>query len=498
MEQAPGPSMASYWMDSAAQPDRPPLTGDVRADVAVLGGGIAGLSIAWELTRAGRSVVVLEAGRIASGVTGHTTAKLSALHTLVYSSLNAEDGRLYARSQTEAVEHVARTCAELDLDCELERAAAYTYTDTTEGLRRIRDEAEAARQAGLPAEYVTETALPYPVVGAVRVRAQAQFHPRKYLLGLAAAMEARGARIYERTRAVRLADGKVSTADGRVVTATDVVVATHYPIFDRALLFARMVPRRELVVAVPIAEDDDPHGMYITPEHGIRSVRTAPRDGGRLLLVTGEQYQPGEGGVGARLDRLAAWARERFGAAPVYRWAAQDNHTTDGLPFVGPLHAGARHAYVATGFGGWGMSNGVMAGLLLAALIAGEERPWAGLYDPRRIHPLREAGALLKAQASVAAHFVGDRFGAGGEEDLARLLPGQAAVVKVGGERCAAYRDADGRVHAVSAVCTHLGCVVGFNDAERTWECPCHGSRFALDGTILQGPATEPLKRIEL
>ncbi|MFC7721802.1 FAD-dependent oxidoreductase [Nonomuraea recticatena] len=323
--------------------------------------------------------------------------------------------------------------------------------------------------------------------------------PRKYLLGLAEAMTASGAQIYEHTRAVRLDSGKVTTADGLVVTADDVVVATHYPVFDRALLFARMTPRRELVVAAPIEAAADPRGTFITTEQGTRSVRTAPlEDGRRLLLVTGEKYRPGEGSVGARLERLGEWMTERFGVEPRYRWAAQDNDTTDGLPFVGPLHVGARHAYVATGFGGWGMSNGVMAGLLLAALISGEDRPWAGLYDPRRVHPVREAGPLLKAQASVAAHFVGDRFGTGGRDDLEGLLPGQAAVVKVAGERCAAYRDVEGQVHAVSALCSHMGCVVAFNDAERTWECPCHGSRFALDGSILQGPATEPLKRIEL
>ncbi|MEV2270282.1 FAD-dependent oxidoreductase [Nonomuraea africana] len=489
----------SYWMDGTAQPPRPPLSSDVRVDVAVLGGGIAGLSTAWELAKAGRSVAVLEAGRLVEGVTGHTTAKLSALHTLIYSSLSAADGGLYARSQLEAVEHVATTCAELDIECELERVAAHTYTETVEGLEKIRAEVEAARRAGLAAEFVTETALPYPVVGAVRVRGQAQFHPRKYLLGLAEALTARGAQIYEHTRAVRLDSGRVITAEGLVVTAEDVVVATHYPVFDRTLLFARMTPRRELVVAAPIEAAADPRGAFITTEQGTRSVRTAPlEDGRRLLLVTGEKYRPGEGSVGARLDRLAAWMTERFGVEPVYRWAAQDNDTTDGLPFVGPLHVGARHAYVATGFGGWGMSNGVMAGLLLAALISGKDRPWAALYDPRRVHPLREAGPLLKAQASVAAHFVGDRFGSGGRDDLEGLLPGQAAVVKVAGERCAAYRDADGQVHAVSALCSHMGCVVAFNDAERTWECPCHGSRFALDGSILQGPATEPLKRIEL
>ncbi|MBG0816691.1 FAD-dependent oxidoreductase [Planomonospora sp. ID82291] len=497
----------SFWIESAAGRPYPVLTQDLEVDVAVVGAGIAGLSTAWELVKEGLSVAVLEAGRVAEGVTGNTTAKLSAQHTLIYARLaksaGAETARLYATSQTEAVEHVARTAAELGVDCELERLPSYTYVESEDGVEELRREAEAAAEAGLAAEFTTAPPLPFPVAGAVRVDGQAQFHPRRYLLGLAEAMTARGVRIFEGTRVVALDEGEpcsLRTEGGATVTARDVVVATHYPVFDRAMLFTRMKPHRELVVAAPIPVGADPRGMFITTEQNTRSVRTAPYgEGRRLLIVTGEQFEPGAGGVGERFDRLAAWTAERFGATEVaYRWAAQDNHTTDGLPFIGPLHPGARHVYVATGFGGWGMSNGVMSGLLLTDLIRGRQRSWTRLYDPRRLHPLREAGPALKMQAAVAAHFVGDRLGTGSAGALEELGPGQGAVLKVGGKRCAVYRDEDGRVHAVSAVCTHLGCVVGFNDAERTWECPCHGSRFGVDGSVLQGPATEPLDRMEL
>ncbi|MBB2911099.1 glycine/D-amino acid oxidase-like deaminating enzyme/nitrite reductase/ring-hydroxylating ferredoxin subunit [Streptosporangium becharense] len=500
-------TMHSFWLETAPGRPYPEPTGDVEVDVAVVGGGIAGLSAAWELTRAGRSVAVLEAGRVAAGVTGHTTAKLSSLHTLIYARLSASAGteaaRLYARSQQEAVEHVARTTAELGVDCDLEPVPAFTYAESDETLEQVRAEAEAAREAGLAASFVTGTPLPFPVAGAVRVEGQAQFHPRRYLLGLLEAMTARGALVFENSRVVKLDEGtpcRVTTAGGTTVTARDVVVATHYPVFDRSLLFTRMEPHRELVVAVPIPADRDPGGMFITTEQGTRSVRTAPYDGGRrLLIVTGESFKPGTGGVGERFARLEAWTAERFGADRItYRWAAQDNGTTDRLPFVGPLHPGARHAYVATGFGGWGMSNGVMSGLLLAALISGEERPWSGLYDPRRLHPLREAAQMVKFQASVAKHFVGDRLGSGPVGAVADLGRGQGAVLKVGGRRSAVYRDENGEIHAVSAVCTHLGCVVGFNDAERTWECPCHGSRFGVDGSVLQGPAVDPLRRLDV
>ncbi|MFI2415397.1 FAD-dependent oxidoreductase [Streptomyces sp. NPDC018947] len=496
----------SYWLETAPGAPRPALTEDLEVDVAVIGGGIAGLSTAFELARAGRSVAVLEAGRIAASVTGYTTAKLSVLHTLVYDKLRrtrgAEGARLYARSQTEAVEHAAALADELGIDCEWEARDSYTYVCDEGRVDELRAEAAAAGEAGLPASFVTETGLPFPVAGAVRVSGQAQFHPRKYLLALAEALEALGGRIFERTTVHGLDEGepcRVSTEAGATVTARDVVVATHYPIFDRALLFARLSPRRELVVAGPVAADRDVDGMYITPDEGTRSVRTAPLgDGRRLLIVTGEHFTPGTGDTRERFDRLSAWAREHFpGVDLTHAWATQDIDPTDTVPMVGPLHQGARHAYVATGFGGWGMSGGIMAGLLLTAQITGRECAWSGLYDPRRLRTqVREAPQFLKTQAQVAGHFVGDRLKPAPPVDA--LPPGEGAVVRVDGHRLAVYRDDDGALHAVSPRCTHLGCLVDFNAAERAWECPCHGSRFGTDGTVIQGPATNPLERRDI
>ncbi|HEX8627027.1 MAG TPA: FAD-dependent oxidoreductase [Catenuloplanes sp.] len=497
----------SYWMGSTPTTAYPSLAGDVEVDVAVLGGGIAGLCTAWELVEAGRSVALLEADRIAAGVTGYTTAKLSCLHTLIYAKLRAGFGadaaRLYAQSQQQAVRRVADLTARLAIDCDLERVPAYTYVESAERLSDVHAEVDAANEAGLPASFVTDTGLPYPVAGAVRVADQAQFHPRRYLLALAEDLTRRGGLIFERTRAVGLGEGDpctVTTEGGAVVTARQVVVATHYPVFDRALLFARLEPRRELVVAAAIAAGRDPGGAYITQEQNTRSVRTAPYlDGQRLLIVTGEHFSPGAAQVTERWQRLIAWTRQRFpGARVTHRWATQDNSTTDAVPFVGPLHPGSRNVYVATGFGGWGMSNGVMAGELLAAVLTGTKPPWADLYDPRRLHPVREAGPLLKLQAKVAGHLIGDRVRPSHVDSPADIAPGSGAVVRVAGQRCAVYRDAAGDLHVVSARCTHLGCIVHFNDAETAWECPCHGSRFAIDGTVLQGPANRPLERRDL
>lgn len=505
MNELPGTD-ESYWIETTPSTDHPRLTDDVDVDVAVVGGGIAGLCTAWELIEAGRSVAVLEAHRIVSGVTGNTTAKLTALHTLAYANLRdtagADVARAYAQSQQDAVEHVAATADRLGIDCDLERLPAYTYAESPDQVEAIEAEAAAAKEAGLPASFVTDTGLPYRVAGAVRVDGQAQFHPRRYLLGLAERFTEQGGRIYERSRVVDLVEGepcRVSVETGATVTARDVVVATHYPIFDRALLFSRLTPHRELAVGGVIPADRDPAGMYITTEQGTRSVRSAPyADGTRYLIVTGESYAPGTSGVTGRFERLAEWATDRFGVEITHRWAAQDNKSTDHLPYVGPLHVGARHAYVATGYGAWGMSNGVMSGALLAGMIAGPEPPkWAEIYDPRRLHPRRETGPMLRAQAGVAKHFVGDRLRSAHVDSVDEIEPGTGAVVRLGGDRRAVFRDDDGTAHVVSATCTHLGCLVAFNDAERSWDCPCHGSRFGVDGDVLQGPATRGLTSYE-
>ncbi|MHA5049719.1 FAD-dependent oxidoreductase [Streptomyces sp. SD15] len=502
-------TQGSYWLESTPPGDpAPPPSGDLTVDVAVVGAGIAGLSTAWELVRQGREVAVLEADRVAAGVTGHTTAKLTALHTLVYDHLRRtrgpEGARLYAHSQTAAIRHASEIVDELGIDCEWEEAAACTYAEDPRRTGELRAEAEAAREAGLPAEFVTETELPFAITGAVRVSGQAQFHPRKYLLALTDDLRRRGGTVYEGTRVVGLTEGEpcvLRTDAGVSVRADEVVIATHYPVFDRALLFTRLSPRRELVVAATIDEDRAPRDMYITPEQATRSVRTAPyRDGKRLLIVTGEHFAPGTADVEERFARLSDWADDRFaGLAFTHRWATQDNDPTDSVPLIGPLHPCSRHTYVATGFGGWGLSSGIMAGRLLSDLINGRPAAWSSLYDPRRLASvLREGTSFLKHQAHVARHFVGDRMSPVTSPAPDDIPPGHGAVVRLGTRQYAVHRDESGSLQALSARCTHLGCIVSFNHAEQAWECPCHGSRFAPDGRILQGPAVRPLEQRNL
>jgi len=470
-------------MEASGGLPRPALTGTATAEVVVVGGGIAGMCTAWELTRAGHDVMLLDAGRIMSGVTGHTTAKLTAQHTLIYHRLEPETALFYAQAQTDALKHVAAQ----PIECELERLPAYTYSSN---LDEIKQEAEAARKAGLPASYETSVPLPGASGAAVKVEGQAQFHPLRYLRGLAADLP----RIHENTRVVDIDGRTVKTEQGATVQAEVVVVATHFPILDRVALVPRLSPRRELVLAAPIDKSLDPQGMYITRDEGMRSVRTAPYGDKRLLIVTGEIYPPGAPGVRQRIATLANWAGERFGVTEFpYAWSAQDYETSDGVPYVGRFPGMGDNVFVATGFGGWGMTNGVAAGRLIASLVAGEPLPWANIFDPRRITLKEAVTGVARNVAATARHFIGDRVETQRAEALSDIAPGEGRVLMVDGERLAIYRDPQGGLRAVEGTCTHMGCVVGFNDAEATWDCPCHGSRFDLDGSIVSGPALKPL-----
>jgi glycine/D-amino acid oxidase-like deaminating enzyme/nitrite reductase/ring-hydroxylating ferredoxin subunit len=496
----------SYWIESSPAGAYPPLSVDADVDVAVVGGGIAGICTAWELIRAGRSVRLFEADRIAAAVTGHTTGRLSAAHPWIYrplrERLGADAAALYADSQQQAVDHVAATATEFGIDCQLERRPSHVFTTDEEQTEGLRAEADAVKDAGLDASYVTETDLPFTVAGALRVEDQIQFHPRRYLLGLAEAITADGGRVHEHTRVTDIEPGEpcvLRTEAGAVVRARDVVVATLAPVFDQIRLSARLSAVRELVIAAPIPAEADPGGMYISRELSTRSVRTAPlADGRRLLLVTGEAFAPGAGGVTERYERLVDWGREHFGTTEVaYRWSAQDTETTDTLPWVGPA-PGTEHIFIATGYARSGMSHGVMSGRLLADLLTGKTPPWAELYDPRRAHPVHEASSVIKKGVDTARHYVGDRISALGGDSVEDVPAGSGRVLTLGGRLCAVYREEGGRVSAVSAACTHRGCLVAFNETEKTWECPCHGSRFATDGAILDGPANRPLPRRDL
>jgi glycine/D-amino acid oxidase-like deaminating enzyme/nitrite reductase/ring-hydroxylating ferredoxin subunit len=471
-------------------------------DVAVLGGGITGISTALLLKRAGMTVAVVEADRVGAGVTGHTTAKLSSLHGLVYSQLASKFGDDGARAHGEAnqagIEQIAQWVEEESIECDFRRKPNYTYASSRDSLRDIEKEVDVAQRVGLPASYTEEADLPYPIAGAVRFDDQAEFHPRLFLLALAALIPGDGSHVFEKTRATGVSEGRPCRVDttGARLTAGSVVVATHFPFLDRGLYFARMHPERSYALGVRV-RGGTPQGMYISAEQPTRSIRSHPTADGEILIVGGEGHKTGQGGdTLTRYQTLERFAREHWDVESIeYQWASQDNETVDHVPYIGQFAPLSRRLYAATGFKKWGLAQGVAAAMILEDLLLGRENPWASLYDPKRMKPLAAAKDLVKENVNVAGHLVGDRVTKRGGRDAKDLAPGEADIAHLDGEKVAAFCDEDGTLHAVSPVCTHLGCQVNWNSGDGSWDCPCHGSRFSPDGEILHGPAVRPLER---
>ncbi|HEU4942451.1 MAG TPA: FAD-dependent oxidoreductase [Gaiellaceae bacterium] len=493
----------SFWIGTTPETDYPALTDEVAVDVAVVGAGITGITAAALLKRAGKTVALLESRRIVHGATGYTTAKVTSGHGLGYTKIRrafGEDGaRTYAEANQAALERIAELVDEDGIDCDFERRPNYVYAEDEEQAARVKEEVEVEHAAGLPATLVRETPLPYPVTAAVRLDNQAQFHPRKYLLALAAGVAGDGSHVFEDTRVQTVKHGEpCEVVAGRgVVRASDVVVATHLPILDRGLFFAKAYPHRSYALCAPIEQVDAPEGMFINAGTPTRSVRTM-RDGARLYLsVGGNGHRTGEeDDTPARYDQLEEFLRRHWPSAGEvsHRWSTQDYMPPDQVPYVGRVWRGSDHAYTATAFNKWGMTNGTAAAMIIADAILGRTNPWAELFDAHRRPPRSALGKLVKENAGAGLRFFGDRVRGGGARSVDEVGPGEGAIV---GRlrKTAVYRDDDGTVHELSPLCRHLWCLVDWNPAERSWDCPCHGSRYAADGRVIEGPATQDLKR---
>jgi glycine/D-amino acid oxidase-like deaminating enzyme/nitrite reductase/ring-hydroxylating ferredoxin subunit len=485
----------SLWIATTPSTTYPPLEGDTEAEVAVAGGGIVGVVTAYLLAEAGVEVVLIERARIATGVSGHTTAKVTSQHGLRYAELTRRAGSRIARMYADANEAAVAWVAGAGVDCELERAPAYVWAETDREVEQAREEADAARALGLPASFTGDVPLPVPARGAVRFDGQALIHPRKLLLGLADRLVAAGGRVYERTPVLDLDEGepaRLNTASG-TVRARRVVLATNMATADRGLFFARAFAYRGYVLAA-VLEDTPPSGMFINAGSPTRSVRPARESAEQLLIVGGEGHKTGSvTDTEPRWQMLDRWARERFRLGDVrYTWSTQDFYTPDRRPLVGPLRLGSTSAFVATGFGGWGMSGGVAAAAVLAALVRGHRHPHADVFASLRLPPLLST-RFWSGNLAAVPHLFLDRLTARPVDALEALEPGDGAVVRRGHKVLAVSRDEDGTLRALGAACTHLGCIVSWNSGEQSWDCPCHGSRFATDGTVLHGPAVAPL-----
>ena len=493
----------SLWVATAGVTGYPSLDSDLEVDVAVVGGGIAGLTAALALKRAGHTVAVLEAARIGTGVTGHTTGKVTSLHRLVYTELADRHGPdvagRYGQANQAAIEHIARVVAEEGIDCDFRRVSNYTYAESDDALARVRDEAALAARLGLPSTFTSDVPLPFAVRGAVRFDHQAQFHAVRYLQGLARAVDGSACHVFEDSRVTAVRDGTpgvVETARG-TLRAREVIVAANFPIGDPGLFAERCYLHRSYIVAsrTPSTLLD---GTFMSVDEPMRSILAIDVDGSSYVLTGGEGHRATETGDAAvRYRRLEAFARERLGAGETsFRWSTQDVMPLDGLPYVGTLSPTAAHVHVITGLRKWGLTNGTAGALILADTLSGRHNPWAAVFDTNRTPPAGRASGERSQPKQVEPEQAAKREEREQREQsaLASLRPGEGTVVEIGGHKTAVYADAAADLHAVSAICTHLGCTVEFNADDATWDCPCHGSRFAADGTVIQGPAAKNLE----
>jgi glycine/D-amino acid oxidase-like deaminating enzyme/nitrite reductase/ring-hydroxylating ferredoxin subunit len=497
----------SYWME-VPMPAFAPLAADARADVCVVGAGIAGLSAAYELAREGRSVVVVDDGSIGSGETGRTTSHLSNAFDDRYHHVERQHGGevsgLVAQSHTAAIDRIESIVREEHIECEFRRVDGYLFAPDDAPQDELVKELDAAHRAGLADVHRVDAppGTTIPLGPALLFPRQGQIHPLAYLKGLANAVVARGGRIHGGTRVVDIDDGhptRVKTAGGCTISAGSTVVATNTPINNRFVIHTKQAPYRTFVVGLRVAKGSVPWVQYwdtLDPYHYVRVAGQldAQHD---LLIVGGEDHKTGQhDDADKRFERLVAWAARRFpvlGEA-VYRWSGQVMEPIDSLAFIG-RNPGDNHVYIVSGDSGNGMTHGTIAGMLLTDLILGRDNPWRMAYDPSR-KSVSAAGEFAKENANVAVQYA-DWLKPGDGRKVDEIAPGEGAVIRHHFKKIAVYRDPQGKVSAFDATCPHLGCVVDWNSTEKTWDCPCHGSRFDRSGQVVNGPARSGLTAAE-
>ncbi len=478
--------MQSIWNMETEMEQWGELTGEVVTDTVIIGGGMAGILIGYELTRKGVPNVIVERERIGMGATKNSTAKVTAQHNLIYARLMTEQGkpqaRQYAMANRKAVERFSGIIGKENIECGFERRPSYVYTlgDPSP----IYQEIQAAVSLGLDAEFTRETSLPFPVKGAVRLPNQAQFNPLAFLKGAAKKLT-----VYENTRVTQISREGVTVEKGKI-SAKNVVIATHYPFINSpGYYFLRMYQQRSYAIALEHAPQLD--GMYIDCAEGGYSFRNA----GQRLILGGAGHRTGKNQSGGHYEQLRQAAGEYYPESTVLaQWSAQDCMTIDGVPFIGRYSGKTPHLYVATGFNKWGMTSSMVSAMVISSMIAGDSCEFAGVFTPQRFNVAAGSTTLFQNGIETAKGLAAAVLPAAGGT-LDDIAPGHGGVVEYEGRKVGAYRNEDGECFLVSPKCTHLGCRLEWNPDEKTWDCPCHGSRFGYDGQVIDGPALKPLER---
>ncbi|SIT78816.1 FAD-dependent oxidoreductase [Pontibacter indicus] len=498
------------WVENIAMPVTSPLQDNIRCDVCIVGAGIAGVTTAYLLAKEGRDVVLLEAKEIGGGETSRTTAHLSNALDERFDELIrlfGEDGaRLAAQSHGKAIDKIEEIIKDEKIDCDFTRVDGYLFATDNKQQDDLMKELEALQKIGwldvvLRKHSPLSTLTEYPCL---QYPNQAHFHVLKYLSGLAKAFLEAGGRIFTKTKIERFETGPVVSAiskEGHAVAANHLVVTTNTPINDMVTMHTKQAPYRTYAIGLAVRQGEVPDALYWDMEDPYHYVRLLKgKTGGEnaedldLLIVGGEDHKTGQAeNLSQRFDALERWTRKHFPMAKevVYRWSGQVLEPVDGLGFIGRNPGDSENVYIATGDSGHGMTHSTIAGMLITDLIQGRPNPWEKLYDPARKNT-KSVGEFLKENLNVAAQFK-DFVTPGEVNDPMEVLPGTGKIMRKGMSKVAVYCDQDGVRHQCSAVCTHLGCLVNWNEVERSWDCPCHGSRFDPFGRVITGPATKDL-----
>jgi glycine/D-amino acid oxidase-like deaminating enzyme/nitrite reductase/ring-hydroxylating ferredoxin subunit len=493
-----------YWLDSVQLPTFEKLTKDIVTDVAIVGGGISGVTTAYLLTKAGVRVTLMEADRLFNGTTGHTTAKVTAQHGLIYHELiqhfGEEKAKLYYEANTDAMQWIKNTIFEQNINCNWQEEDAYVYAFSEKNVPKISDEYDAYLKLQIPGQSVDTIPIPVAAKAAVIMKNQANFHPLRFLNHFVQFITENGGVIYEDTPAIDLkisTQPTIITRDGHKISCQKVVICSHFPYYDRSFYFSRMYAERSYIIAAK-TKTPFPGGMYISADDPVRSLRSATINGEKYVLIAGDNHKVGQGEpMINHYEDLQAFGDHVFGIEKIpFRWSAQDLTTLDKVPYVGPLKQSTPNVLIATGYRKWGMTNGTAAALLLSDLVLEKSNRYENLYTPSRFHADPSVKQFLSINVDVAKHMLEGKleYALRKPEDL---VPDEGAVVSVNGKRAGAYKDQKGKLHLVDTTCTHMGCEVEWNCGERTWDCPCHGSRFSIDGEVVEGPATKPLKKLQ-
>ncbi|MBZ9965790.1 FAD-dependent oxidoreductase [Mesorhizobium sp. BR1-1-2] len=502
----------SLWMNVDVYPDAPRFSGKESCDTVIIGSGIAGLSVAYELASVGQKVIVIDRGPIAGGMTSRTTAHLAPICDDGLSALinlrGEETARLFQKSQEAAVARIEQNVAELGIDCNFRRLDAFLFpamgVDPKEARDQRQEEFEAAQKVGAAAKLVTGVPLKgFEKAPVLRYANQATFHPLRYLRGLSTAIRDKRGRIFANSPVIsveELPEGgvRVSTENGGVIEAATTVVATNSPINDRFELHTKMSPYRTYAMAFTLPRGDLPDALFWDTGDPYHYVRINPGPGSvDYLIAGGADHKSGEADDGdIRFEAVEAWIRAIVPTLgkKVNRWSGQVLDTIDYCAFIG-LNPDSKSVYVVTGDSGQGMTHGALSGLLVRDLILGNENPWTSVYAPSRKTP---SGVVnyVRENLSAVKNFGGYLL-PGELKSPGELASGQGGILRQGLHKIAACRDMGGKLHLHSAVCTHSGCEVGWNSTEQCWDCSCHGSHFASDGTVLNGPAVAPLHPVD-